>query len=161
MLALELFDDYVSWLRVNVPLAYKNLAPPATSSELDALEEALGCELPLDVKAVLAVHNGQKSTMTASRPEHAVPCLPTLSFLSTALIRECWDEWAIVRRDPDLDSLQEIGATFPGAEGRIERCPNPLTTNGHRLGHTGPPPGHVPLGRRVCHIRLRDQFHNL
>lgn len=42
MLALGIFDEYVAWLQVNVPLAYESLAPPATPFELAALEAAIG-----------------------------------------------------------------------------------------------------------------------
>ncbi|MFD7846755.1 hypothetical protein ACFV4K_27955, partial [Nocardia sp. NPDC059764] len=59
MRALEVFNEYVSWLRTNVPLAYENLADPARPMELLALERTIGRPLPDDVKAVLSVHNGQ------------------------------------------------------------------------------------------------------
>ncbi|WP_069163035.1 SMI1/KNR4 family protein [Nocardia altamirensis] len=131
MLALEIFDDYISWLRVNVPLAYDNLAPPATASELAALEEAVGYELPSTVKAVLGVHNGQKVSLTPSGGEHGVPCIPTLNLLSTGAIQERWEIWAETRRGPDIEELQKMGGVWPGAEGLIR----PLYTS----------PGWIPL----------------
>ncbi|GAB4583756.1 SMI1/KNR4 family protein [Nocardia sp. IFM 10818] len=131
MLVLEVFDRYVRWLQDNVPHAYENLAPPATPAELDALQDHLGYQLPVEVRAVLAVHNGQRSTDTAERTEYATPCLPTLSFLSTTLIQECWDRWNDLRDTPDLEQLQDIGDVFPGAAGLVK----PLYTS----------PGWIPL----------------
>lgn len=131
MLALEIFAEYVAWLRVNLPHAYENLAPPATPAELDALERHLGRGLPAEVKAVLAVHNGQRATDISTHIAHATPCLPTLSFLSTAMIKECWDQWRPHDDDPDIAQLQAMGGVFPGAEGVIK----PLYVN----------PGWIPL----------------
>ncbi|MBF6369596.1 SMI1/KNR4 family protein [Nocardia puris] len=105
---------------MNVPLAHENLAPGASEAELRELEEGVGFALPEEVRAVLSVHNGQRVTMTASRTEPAVPCVPTLSFLSTALIRECWEDGAELRRDPDLAGLQQVGDVFPGARGKVK-----------------------------------------
>lgn len=120
VLALEIFEDYLSWLRVNVPYAFENLAPPATSAELNALEQHLGHELPADVKAVLGTHNGQLSTDTSFRIAYATPCIPTLSFLSTDLIRECWDQWSDLRSESDFEDFQDIGDVFPGAAGLVK-----------------------------------------
>ncbi|TLF78208.1 SMI1/KNR4 family protein [Nocardia cyriacigeorgica] len=131
MTAMETFEAYTSWLRDNVPLAYENLAPPATPAQLDELEALIGKELPADVRGVLSIHNGQRKTMTASRSAYANPCLPTLSFLSTESIAECWQEWAEVRSASDIEDLQEMGGVLPGAEGRVK----PLYTS----------PGWIPL----------------
>ncbi|MFI6173518.1 SMI1/KNR4 family protein [Nocardia sp. NPDC051052] len=131
MLALEIFDNYVSWLSANVPLAYENLAPPAAPAELDALDEAVGATIPAEVKAVLAVHNGQKAALTASGSEHGVPCIPTLNFLSTTEIQKRWNFWAEIRNGPDIEALQAGGDVFHGAERLIK----PLYTS----------PGWIPL----------------
>lgn len=79
MQAVDLFELYVSWLRNNAPMAYDNLSPPATATELDILEEALGQALPNEVKDVLKRHNGQLSVITPAG-DHGVPCIPTLNF---------------------------------------------------------------------------------
>lgn len=132
MRATELFEDYVSWLRVNVPRAYENLAPPATRGDIDKLEKVLGQRITDDLAAVLMVHNGQSRTATADRDDDdAVPCVPTLSFLSTALIEQCWSKWVPIREFEDMDALQACGATMPGAAGRVR----PLYTS----------PGWIPL----------------
>ncbi|WP_433566999.1 SMI1/KNR4 family protein [Nocardia sp. CA-151230] len=90
------------------------------SLELDALESHIGRELPVEAKAILAVHNGQKSTDTASRIEYATPCLHTLSFLSTTLIQELWDFWNDLLDAPDADELQDMGDVFPAAAGKVK-----------------------------------------
>ncbi|MFD4442190.1 SMI1/KNR4 family protein [Nocardia sp. NPDC058519] len=132
MQAIELFEDYVSWLRVNVPRAYENLAPPAARDDIDRLECVLGQRLPDDVKAVLMRHNGQRLTDTATHDEDgAVPCIPTLSFLSTVLIEACWSEWVDLREMDDIEDLQDDCEAMPGAEGRVR----PLYTS----------PGWIPL----------------
>ncbi|UGT42866.1 SMI1/KNR4 family protein [Nocardia yamanashiensis] len=118
--AVTLFGEYVDWLRANVPLAFENLAPPATSTEIADLEHALGQHLPDDVKAVLQLHNGQRATDIATGGDGAVPCIPTLSFLSTHLILECWSAWVDIREDPNIEQLQSMGEVMPGAEGRVK-----------------------------------------
>lgn len=54
--------------------------------------------------------------MHASSSEHAIVCIPTLSFLSTELALEIWRTWDKLRReDPHLDELQSCGTSMePG-----------------------------------------------
>ncbi|HZE39363.1 MAG TPA: SMI1/KNR4 family protein [Stackebrandtia sp.] len=131
MTAADIFVDYVSWLRINVPFAYENLAPPADSAELQALDAAIGYILPAEVKGVLAIRNGQKTITTGPNSGHGVPCIPTLNFLSTTEIREHHESWSEIRRGSDIEDLQQMGGVFPGAEGMIK----PLYTS----------PGWIPL----------------
>lgn len=132
MHAIELFKNYVNWLRVNVPRAYENLAPPADRSDIDKLEQALGQRIPDDVAAVLMMHNGQLlSETTDGEDDDAVPCIPTLTFLSTDLIELCWSQWVLIRETSGIEALQACGQTMPGAEGRVR----PLYTS----------PGWIPL----------------
>lgn len=131
MHAIALFEEYVDWLRVNVPLAYENLAPPASQAEIDDLEQVLGQRLPDDVKAVLRLHNGQLSTDTSTSGPGAAPCIPTLSFLSTHLIQEAWSSCVSLLESPEIEDLQAFGDVMPGAEGRVK----PLDTS----------PGWIPL----------------
>ncbi|MFB7718784.1 SMI1/KNR4 family protein [Nocardia sp. NPDC056100] len=130
MRVLEVFAEYVSWLRLNVPLAYENLAGPAHPSELAALEDAIGHELPAAVKAVLGMHNGQ-AVPSLGYYEHGVPAIPSLTFMSTTEIRTVWEFWDAISDDPSTIDLQEIGATYPAAKGLIK----PLWTS----------PGWIPL----------------
>lgn len=130
MRALEIFGEYVGWLRQHVPLAYENLAGPAHPDELAALEAAIGMVLPDEVKAVLGVHNGQIGYEVWDY-DHAVPCIPTLLFLSTSEIQRVWELWESTRDLPSTVGLQEIGNVFPSARGLIK----PLYTS----------PGWIPL----------------
>jgi cell wall assembly regulator SMI1 len=130
--ASEIFGEYREWLRTHVPLAYENLAPPASEADLRELESGIGFILPDDVRSILGENNGQKVVPFTSEHEHAVPCIPTLIFLSTSEIKKRWNFWAEIRQEEDdLDSLQEIGDVFPGASGLIK----PLYTS----------PGWIPL----------------
>lgn len=113
MLVRELFAEYVEWLRVNVPHAHANLAPGASDADIEVLEAGIGARLPEDVRTVLGMHNGQRETMVADRAGFAVPCLPTLMFLSTDLILRAWR------------TCQEMGdavpgEVFPSAEGVVK-----------------------------------------
>lgn len=112
MLVRELFAEYVEWLGVNVPHAHANLAPGASDADIEALEAGIGARLPEDVRAVLGMHNGQRETKVFDRAKPAVPCLPTLMFLSTDLILEAWRFWQ------EIGDVIE-GSVFPGAEGVI------------------------------------------
>lgn len=115
-----MFNDYVAWLRDNVPLAYENLAGPARPRQLATLEKAIGRPLPAEVAAVLSVHNGQVSFMVGDYDNHGVPCIPTLMFLSTTEIRKTWQFWDSLKDHPDTLELQSAGAVYPGAEGKIK-----------------------------------------
>ncbi|UFS97142.1 SMI1/KNR4 family protein [Nocardia huaxiensis] len=82
------------------------------------------------MKAVLSVHNGQRIS-TVGDDDHCVPCIPTLIFLSTRKIPRIWKFWDSIEHDRATESLQESGAVYPGAEGKIK----PLWTS----------PGWIPL----------------
>jgi cell wall assembly regulator SMI1 len=124
MTAEDLFGRYLDWLQANVPAAFENLAPPATDADLAELERVIDNALPHDLEAVLRRHNGQKVTMTVRNIVKATPCLPTLSFLSTAEIAIAWKEWDDVRRKTaaaELQALQNIGRAFPSADGKVKK----------------------------------------
>jgi cell wall assembly regulator SMI1 len=113
MLVRDLFAEYVEWLGVNVPHAHANLAPGAGEADIQALEAGIGARLPEDVRTVLGMHNGQRETMVPERLDPAVPCLPTLMFLSTDLILRAWRMWQEIGDVID-------GSVLPGAEGVIK-----------------------------------------
>ncbi|MFE6858089.1 SMI1/KNR4 family protein [Nocardia sp. NPDC057668] len=119
MRALDVFNDYVAWLRDNVPLAYENLAGPARPRQLAMLERAIGRPLPAEVAAVLSVHNGQIDSAVGDY-DHGVPCIPTLVFMSTREIRRTWQLWDSVKDDPATQSLQSSGMVYPAAQGKIK-----------------------------------------
>ena len=73
------------------------------------------------MKAVWSLNNGQKKTMHVSSPlAHAMPCLPSLSFLSPKLAIRFWREWADLRNNKvALGNLQECGESLePGSPSR-------------------------------------------
>lgn len=114
----ELWSDYVAWLKANVPLAYENLAPPATDAQIEAVERVTGVSLPDALKHVWRLNDGQRETMIATTKSPAVPCIPTLSFLSTAKVIEVWAQWDELRKSETPSSLasldQAARSVFPG-----------------------------------------------
>lgn len=112
---LELWSSYIEWLRENVPLSHANLAAPATEDQIAEVERMVGHTLPDAVKVVWRSNDGQKVTMIETRlAPPAVPCIPTLSLLSTAMVLEVWCEWETLRRTKAgsaLDDLQQMGAS--------------------------------------------------
>ena len=104
----ETWSEYVAWLAEHVPAAHANLAPGATDETIAALERDLGVELPEPVRAVWRINDGQVRTMVAEDLAEATPCLPTLSFLSTAMVARVWRMWEEVRRAETEADLQEL-----------------------------------------------------
>jgi len=93
--------EYTSWLAVNAPEAFGNLAPGATAHELKALADAIGPPPPDDLIALLRLNNGQRD-----------PCgccvLPGLEFLSAARITEEWQQWHEFREGETADGLESL-----------------------------------------------------
>ncbi|MEV4417478.1 SMI1/KNR4 family protein [Catellatospora sp. NPDC049609] len=72
---LAAIDD---WLAEHAPLTWRDLAPPATGSELGAVRAHLGVDLLPDVEALLRWHNG------AGRHRPPYCLAPGYAFLGTA-----------------------------------------------------------------------------
>lgn len=72
-------------LKRSNPSLFEDLAPPATSSEINDLEKKLGVTLPKDFVECLKIHNGQYG--------HAEGLFSGLEFLSTKRILEEWTIW--------------------------------------------------------------------
>jgi cell wall assembly regulator SMI1 len=105
MHAAQLWSRYTHWLAQNAPASHANLAPSATDEQVSAVEQATGARLPEDVVAVWKTNDGQKQTMLANKLAPGSVCLPTLSFLSTALVIAIWREWAELRATTDIAAL--------------------------------------------------------
>jgi len=118
MSPIERWSSYVTWLRENVPLAWENLAPPATEAAIAEVEQVTGQTLPVSLKEIWRVNDGQKATMIATRHAPAVPCIPTLSFLSTAMVLEIWREWDGLRRSESEKSLAELQSMGRSPDGK-------------------------------------------
>jgi cell wall assembly regulator SMI1 len=112
MQTAELWTRYVTFLREHVPAAHGNLAPGASEERIEVLERTIGCRLPEPVKVVWRMNDGQRVTMLSNQIVEATPCIPTLSFLSTAMVAQVWLEWDQLRRlmrQKELEALH--GAT--------------------------------------------------
>jgi cell wall assembly regulator SMI1 len=83
----ELWAEYEKWLQTHFPEGIMALNPGAQEEEVDALESAIGVQLPADYRTCLRVHNGQK-------PD-AVGLLWSNEFLSTSRIL---DEWQLMKQ---------------------------------------------------------------
>lgn len=118
MRTIELWSAYVGWLKENAPRAHENLAPPATDAQIEAVERATGVILPDAMKAIWRLNDGQRETMIASTKNTAVPCIPTLSFLSTSKVVEVWKVWDDLRKNETAANLasldQAASSVFPG-----------------------------------------------
>jgi cell wall assembly regulator SMI1 len=86
----DVWEQYRSWLAEQAPLAFANLAPPATAKELAELEHQLGQKLPKSVRRLLTHNNGER------RPKGA-GVLPGLRFLSCRRILAEWKGWESLR----------------------------------------------------------------
>jgi len=72
-------------LKKSNPSLFEDLAPPATSREIDDLEKQLGVSLPKDFIECLKIHNGQYG--------HTEGLFSGLEFLSTTRILAEWSIW--------------------------------------------------------------------
>lgn len=104
----ELWTRYVAFLRDHVPAAHGNLAAGASEERIAALERHIGCRLPEPVKIVWRLNDGQRETMLSNHIVPATPCLPTLSFLSTAMVARVWSEWDELRRSRPPEELAAL-----------------------------------------------------
>lgn len=154
MTARDVWLEYVEWLRTNVPLAHANLAPPATDADLALVEQVIGVALPADVTDVWRCNNGQQATMIATSRDPAVPCIPTLSFLSTTKVIEVWREWATLRANETPESLAALDAAassvFPDTVRRVYSHPAwiPLWSDPARADYVGLDLDPSPRGTR-------------
>lgn len=70
---------------------YSSINPPASSTEIDMLEETIGVKLPQSFRNYLSTLNGQKNTEESSRDRNKeTPLLGYNTFLSIAGILETW-----------------------------------------------------------------------
>jgi len=55
----ECWSNVETWLNLSASLIFSSLNPPATTTELDSVEEYYGVKLPADYRALYSTHNGQ------------------------------------------------------------------------------------------------------
>lgn len=88
----ERFDH---WLAANHPDLLDDLQPAATGTQLEALIQRLGFDLPVEFMDSLEVHNGQ-----AGRAGYLFDCY---AFLSIAHLLMRWNTWNNLLEDGDFD----------------------------------------------------------
>lgn len=98
-----------SSLKKSTPSLFEDLAPPATSNEIDDLENQLGLSLPKDFIECLKIHNGQYG--------NAEGLFSGIEFLSTKRILEEWAIWKDLFDYGDFNNMKaesdkEISATW-------------------------------------------------
>jgi cell wall assembly regulator SMI1 len=110
---VALWQRYTDWMREYRPRSRANLAPGAHEADFERVADVIGHELPLDVRALLSVNDGQVLTgVAAARTEEAdAAAFPGTCLLSTRLIIDEWHAW----RDLGVDGDDGIGETLaPG-----------------------------------------------
>lgn len=90
---IERWETINNWLAAKHPQAIEGFAPPATPEQIAEAEAAMGCALPEDFKAFLAIHNGQKS---------GEPMVWTCSLMPVEKLAERKKRLAKLYDDPDL-----------------------------------------------------------
>ncbi|MCM3628428.1 SMI1/KNR4 family protein [Paenibacillus glycanilyticus] len=81
----RLWDRMETWLKENAPEVLTDLHPGASESEISHLEEAVGFELPSELKESLRIHNGQSGDSQW--------LIAGWELLSTERILEEWQVW--------------------------------------------------------------------
>ena len=123
-----------SWARIDAwaeeyyPELYDQLTAPATSSDIDELENDLGCELPLDVRESLQVHDGQER---GGRPTGII--------LGVALLdcEEIVEEWRLWKQVASRSSSQ--GETIKA----LTSTSSKLSRSAILAGQHSKPPGAI------------------
>ena len=87
-----------TWLASNQPASLLDLNPPASDSDIQALEETIGISLPADFIATLKIHNGQKG--------QARGIFSGLEFLSTQRIQSEWIVWKDLLESGDFNDAE-------------------------------------------------------
>ena len=95
-----------TWLASNQPGSLLDLNPPASDSDIQALEETIGISLPADFIATLKIHNGQKG--------QARGIFSGLEFLSTQRIQSEWMVWKNLLESGDFSDAEALPA--PGVQ---------------------------------------------
>lgn len=114
---LGLWQRYTDWMREYRPRSHANLAPGASEADFERVAEVIGHELPLDVRALLSVNDGQVLTgiVTARGDEADAPAFPGTCLLSTRLVIDEWRFWRDLDQDGNEDEYEDDGVTLaPG-----------------------------------------------
>jgi cell wall assembly regulator SMI1 len=98
------------WLAANARDVLASLGPPATCEQFRAAEEAMGVELPAEVKECYHIHDGQHAIPTP------LPSYPSLRSVPAFLYGEDWlsldrmvESWRLMKRLLDDGSFPHPG----------------------------------------------------
>lgn len=94
----EIFNKFKAWLKSNYEEGLNDLNPPATDSDIQELEQALGFSLPKDLAHCLRIHNGQGSC--------AGGLFDGAEFLSCSRILDEWHVWKGLAEDGFFEDNQ-------------------------------------------------------
>jgi cell wall assembly regulator SMI1 len=87
-----------NWLNANAPPIAAGLNPPASAGELVETERLLGVQLPADVRAAYACHNGQSF--------NSPWMMDCWEWLSLERIREEWNVWKGLLDSGEFTAIQ-------------------------------------------------------
>jgi uncharacterized protein (TIGR02996 family) len=101
-----------SWLKMHCPVVLASLGPPATDEQFRAAEQAMGVELPEEVKDCYRIHDGQRVIPTPVGYASHLRCIPAF------LYGEDWPGLAdMVERWRGMKELLD-GGTFAKIKGQ-------------------------------------------
>jgi cell wall assembly regulator SMI1 len=87
---------YFEWLAGCAPHVARQLRGPAGDADIVALQARLGLPLPAQVLSLYGAHDGQERTV-------GLGAVYGLEFLSVNEVGDAWNEWRLVRDDPQYD----------------------------------------------------------
>jgi cell wall assembly regulator SMI1 len=76
----ETWDRIHDWLKANAPVVLASLGPPATDEQLREAEQAMGVELPGEVKDCYRIHDGQRVIPTPVSYWPDLHCVPAFLY---------------------------------------------------------------------------------
>ena len=123
MTKVDLWREYVAFLREHVPHAHANLASGATDAAISRLERKIGIILPDSVKGVWRENDGQRLTSLPDNDVNGTPCLPSLSFLSVNQVECIWQMWTDLRARLGVETFARLDS---GASSIVQGLVKPL-----------------------------------
>jgi cell wall assembly regulator SMI1 len=76
----QTWDHIHKWLATHCPIVLASLGPPATAEQFREAEQAMGVELPPEVKDCYCIHDGQRSIHTPVSYAPNLQCIPAFLY---------------------------------------------------------------------------------
>jgi cell wall assembly regulator SMI1 len=111
------FAFYRSWLRGVAPGLDATFRGPVDDAELDRYQEAVGAELPGELRQLWRIHNGEGG------PEAHGGTIGGLIFLGLETSLREWSDWASLRAetsDADMHALRTFSESVPPEAVQLE-----------------------------------------